>query len=63
MGEEPGIAVTAPEGGISGKPDDEDDEDTPIYTATLHKRHQVYMHNVLPHRALKNFFSIDMDGI
>ena len=56
-------ATSAPEGSVSGKPDDEDDEDTPIYTTTLDKQRQVYMHNILPHWALKNFFSVDMDGI
>ena len=42
---------------------DKDNEDTPIYTATLNKWCQVYMRNILPHRALKNLFSVDMDGI
>ena len=35
----PGIIVTGPEDdGVGGKPDDEDDEDNPIFSATLDKQ-------------------------
>lgn len=48
-GDVPGIIVTGPEDddGVGGKPDDEDDEDNPIFSATLDERRKVYGHNVL----------------
>ena len=52
-GEVAGIIMTAPEGGIGGKPDD-DDENNLISSATLDECRKVYGHNVLPHWALKD---------
>lgn len=55
----PGIVVTGPEDdGVGGKPDDEDDEDNPIFSATLDEQRRVYGQNVLPHRALKSLLAL-----
>ena len=51
----PGIVVMGPEDdGVGGKPDDEDNEENPIFSATLDEQRRVYGQNVLPHRASKS---------
>lgn len=44
--------------GVGGKADDEDDEDNPIFSATLDERRKVYGHSVFPHRASKSLFAL-----
>ena len=39
---------------LKGKPDDEDDKDNPIFSATLDKQRRVYRQNVLPHKDSKS---------
>ena len=55
----PGIVVMGPEDdGVGGKPDDEDNEENPIFSATLDEQRRVYGQNVLPHRALKSLLAL-----
>ena len=55
----PGIVIMGPEDDrVGGKPDDEDDEDNPIFSATIDERRKVYGHNVLPHRASMSLLAL-----
>ena len=54
-----GIVVMGPEeNGVGWKPNNEGDEDNPIFPATLDERRKVYGQNVLPHKPSKSLLAL-----